>query len=913
MSDAYSCDTVRPAMLSPAVAPDGSLYLRDDPDAPGIPDDAARARIEDAFQRTVPQGVLHLGARELDVILPPPLAWLRSFARLFLTRLCALPDLDAQGASVAVPLPPDATLEALAASVPAMRGGEYVSAELLAEWWDELHLAYRARITDTTPTAWLRAQSAVWHAVGRVCFHLAERKGDPPFAFLATFSAGVSASGRPQHVPLGRALAESAELQDRARLDALLEPVRRAAAASEVVRALVDSGELFQTLGWTASEAHAFLLATGDCEAAGVQTRVPDWWSRRARPQVRVTLGAGARTSLSADALIDLAVGIEVEGEALTEQEIAELRAAGSGLVRLRDRWVEADPARLDALLKQWRAHKKLLREGLSLHDALRLLAGAPLGDAPLDDALTDPAWTRVSAGPWLAETLAALRDPSRLGDVSPGIEVRAELRAYQQLGLRWLWSLTRLGLGACLADDMGLGKTLQVIALLAVEKRHRGRTLAPPSLIVAPASLLANWRAEIARFAPGLVARTAHPSAGREAPPDDPAEALRWCAGADVVVISYGALTRSAWMRDTAWNLCVLDEAQAIKNADTKQSRAVKSLKGRGRIALTGTPVENRLGDLWSLFDYLQPGLLGTAKQFGGYAKRLTTEAAPEAWAPLRRLVQPYILRRLKSDKRVIADLPDKTEVTAWCPLTPAQVTLYRAEVDALTRALDDVEDETARRGAVLTALMRFKQVCNHPSQRTGDGAFAPKDSGKFARLREITGEIAERGEKVLVFTQFQEMTAPLAGYLAGVFGAAGVVLHGATPVKERGRIVKVFQEDPRVPFFVLSLKAGGTGLNLTAAQHVVHFDRWWNPAVEDQATDRAYRIGQRRNVLVHRFACRGTIEEKVAALLDEKRAMAGAVLGAPAGAEVPLTELSDRALLELVSLDLARALDEG
>ncbi|MEZ4392811.1 MAG: DEAD/DEAH box helicase [Polyangiales bacterium] len=900
-------------MLSPAVAPDGALYVRDDPDALTIPDEGARSRIQAAFHRDALQGVLHLGAREVEVALPPPLAWLRSLGRLFMARLCALPELDALGASAEVPLPPEAELDALAASVPAMRGAEYVSAERLASWWSALHDAYRAALLGRAPSAWLRAQSPVWHAVGRVCFHLAERKGDPPFAFLATFASGVSASGRAQHVPLGRAVAESAELRDRARLDALLEPVRRAAAGSELVRALVDSGELFQPLGWSAAEAHAFLLETRALEAAGVQTRVPDWWAKRARPQVRVTLGGEAKTRLSASSLVDLAVDLEVEGEPLTPDEIASLRAAGSGLTRLRGRWIETDPARLDALLKQWREHKKLLREGVSLHDALRLLAGAQLGDSALGADLVDPAWTRVEAGPWIAETLAALRDPSRLGDVSLGEDLRAELRAYQRLGVRWLWSLTRMGLGACLADDMGLGKTLQVIALLALERRHRAGEAAPPSLIVAPASLLANWRAEIQHFAPGLVAKTAHPSAGRDAPPDDAAELARWHAGVDVVVTSYGAITRSTPMRDAAWNLCVLDEAQAIKNAETKQSRAVKSLKGRGRVALTGTPVENRLGDLWSLFDYLQPGLLGGAKQFGRYAKTLNADAAPEAWAPLRRLVQPYILRRLKSDKRVIADLPDKTEVTAWCPLTRAQVSLYRAEIDALERALVGAEDPTARRGAVLTALMRFKQVCNHPSQRTGDGRYLAKDSGKFGRLREIAEEIAERGEKVLVFTQFQEMTGPLAAHLAEVFGAAGAVLHGATPVKERARLVRVFQEDPSVPFFVLSLKAGGTGLNLTAAQHVVHFDRWWNPAVEDQATDRAYRIGQRRNVLVHRFACRGTLEEKVDELLREKRALAGAVLGAAGGSELALTEMSDRALLDLVSLDLSRALDEG
>jgi non-specific serine/threonine protein kinase len=325
--------------------------------------------------------------------------------------------------------------------------------------------------------------------------------------------------------------------------------------------------------------------------------------------------------------------------------------------------------------------------------------------------------------------------------------------------------------------------------------------------------------------------------------------------------------------------------------------------------MALTGTPVENRLGDLWSLFDFINPGLLGSAKEFTKFAKRLA--AGPHAsYGPLRELVRPYILRRLKTDKSVIEDLPDKTEIKAYCPLTRAQAALYGQAVKELAAQLGEAAG-IKRKGLVLAYLMRFKQICNHPSQWLGDGAWSEGDSGKWARLREISEVVAARQEKMLVFTQFREITAPLAAFLSSVFGRPGLVLHGETSVKSRGELVRRFQEDESVGFFVLSLKAGGTGLNLTAASHVVHFDRWWNPAVENQATDRAFRIGQTKNVLVHKFVCRGTVEEKIDALIESKRQLSQELL--EGGADLLLTEMSDEELLKLVALDLNKALKEN
>jgi non-specific serine/threonine protein kinase len=373
-----------------------------------------------------------------------------------------------------------------------------------------------------------------------------------------------------------------------------------------------------------------------------------------------------------------------------------------------------------------------------------------------------------------------------------------------------------------------------------------------------------------------------------------------------DLVITSYGSLTRTPELLKIPWALAIIDEAQAIKNPGTKQSRAVKQLKARARVALTGTPVENRLGDLWSIFDFINPGLLGSSKEFTTFAKRLS-QRKHNPYGPVRELVRPYILRRLKTDKNVIRDLPDKTEVKAFCQLSRKQAALYQQGVEELEHTLHSTEEGIERRGIILSFLMRFKQICNHPSHWLGDGDWTERDSGKFARLREIAETIASRQEKVLIFTQFRETTSPLASFLESIFGRPGLILQGDTEVGKRQAMVRQFQEDEMIPFFVVSLRAGGFGLNLTAASHVVHFDRWWNPAVENQATDRAFRIGQTKNVLVQKFVCRGTVEEKIDALIESKQQMSHDVL--QEGADLMLTEMSNDELMKLVALDIHTA----
>jgi non-specific serine/threonine protein kinase len=755
----------------------------------------------------------------------------------------------------------------------------------------------------------LKRRNPVWNLVGRVHFNVAENRKDPdaPFAFLATYTTRLSAQAKAQHLPLGQALKEYAGAANKNRLLSLLVPVQRASEVCPWLKAMVDAGEIFHPLRWTPQEVLQLLRDVPKRETAGVVVRMPAAWRGNRPPRPRITGAVGGKppSGLGQDALLDFRMEVTLEGETLTAAEIRELLAQSDGLALVRGRWIEVDREHLGRMMARFSEVERTASEnGLRFGEAMRLLAGADVADG---DTAAEPGtdWAQVIAGPWLAETLKGLRSPQGLAQIDPGKDLKGTLRPYQQVGVRWLYLLAQLGLGACLADDMGLGKTIQVLVLLLVLKRQLAAQ-PRPSLLVAPASLLANWAAEAERFAPGLKTLIAHPSALSA----DDLQSLRpeRLRDLDLVITSYGSLLRLPWMAEAPWRLLVLDEAQAIKNPAAKQTRAAKRMKAAARVALTGTPVENRLGDLWSIFDFLNPGLLGSSKEFTEFAKRLARR--PDgSYGPLRELVRPYILRRLKTDKTVIADLPDKTEIKAFCPLSRQQAALYQQAVKELAEQLADASG-IRRKGLVLSFLVRFKQICNHPSQWLGDGAWSEADSGKWARLREIAEVVAARQEKILVFTQFREVTAPLAAFLGSLFERPGLVLHGETEVKKRRDLVRRFQEDEAVPFFVLSLKAGGAGLNLTAASHVVHFDRWWNPAMENQATDRAFRIGQTKNVLVHKFVCQGTVEEKIDELIESKRRLSQELL--EGGADVLLTELKDDELLRMVALDINKALKE-
>ena len=897
--------------LEPVLTPHGLLTLRKTGKALASESEQG-LRLEKAFIRGSGHGLLRLGADEVGTALPPVLSYWRELGVRYVTALCALPGVGDGRTKPPVPIPADGELDQMAAAAPPMTGAEYLTAAVLADLWRGMDAAFDAELADTSLSVqeFLKGRHPAWNLVGRVHFNLAENRKDEnaPFAFLATYTTRLSAEAKAQHLPLGKALQEYAGARNRERLLSLLMPVQRAAENCPWLKAMVDAGDVFHPLRWSAQQALQFLKDVPALENAGVVVRMPASWrmNRPARPQVKATVGGNAPSQLGTDALLDFRMEVTLDGESLSAAEIKRLLAHSDGLALIRGKWVEVDHERLNRTLEQFEAiERRAATDGLSFGEAMRMLAGAGIaGDGAAGQEDVD--WSQTVAGPWLAETLAALRRPDGLSRVDPGRFLHGTLRPYQQAGVQWLYLLTQLRLGACLADDMGLGKTIQVLSLLLVLK-NEARENRKPCLLVAPASLLANWAAEIARFAPSLKTVVVHPSA-------EPAEKLKAdnaanLADVDLVITSYGFLARSPWLGTTPWRLVVLDEAQAIKNPAAKQTKTVKQLRADTRIALTGTPIENRLSDLWSIFDFINPGLLGSSTQFSSFVKHLA-DRPHNPFGPLRDLVRPYILRRLKTDKSIIADLPDKTEVKTFCLLSRKQAALYQQAVGDLARQLEDV-DGMQRRGIVLAFLMRLKQICNHPSQWLGDGAWAEEDSGKFARLRDLAEVVAARQEKALIFTQFKETTAPLAAFLGSVFGRPGLVLHGETEVKKRKDLVRQFQEDENVPFFVLSLKAGGAGLNLTAASHVIHFDRWWNPAVENQATDRAFRIGQTKNVLVHKFICRGTVEDKIDNMIELKQQLAGDFLSG--GTDMLLTEMKDEDLLKLVALDLGAAMKEG
>ena len=862
-------------------------------------------KIITAFKKTQEYGLLALIAQKEDPSWPKYLKYWRVLVSEYLHLLCqSSSDPNASIGKIRIP---EDYLENFTASVPLMLGSEYCTKENILQIWQSFDVWVRDRIATEHQGLgdFLAKELPLWHQIGRVCFHLAENKQseEHPFAFIATYAAALSSNSKVQYKPLGKALQEYAGDKNKKALTNLVRPISDAAKQCAWLNELVENHDIYHPLAWTPDEAHNLLKSVPALEESGLSVKLPNWWKKRAKPKVQVTIGNNKTNHFGAKELLQFDVNVAIEGEPLSYSEINELMASQDGLVLLRGQWVELDKDKLAEALAHWQQVKKEAgNDGLSFIEGMRLLAGVnqDIRHGGLADELQS--WCGIEASSSLKDILKSLRSPETLAVKHPGKLLQAKLRHYQESGVAWLDLLTELGLGACLADDMGLGKTIQIIALLLIKNKKKQAN--NPSLLILPASLLANWKSEIERFAPSLRALMLHSSelnrSDLEGIARNPDIGLH---DFDLVITTYGMLLRQKWLTEVDWELVILDEAQAIKNPSSRQTQQAKKLSGKARIALTGTPVENRLGDLWSLFDFICPGLLGGATRFKSFIKSLE-KSESGSYAPLRQLVSPYILRRLKTDKKVISDLPDKTEVEAWCGLSKAQAKLYGQSVAEMARALQATTEGIKRRGLVLTFLTRFKQICNHPSQLLGDDDYAEKSSGKFARLRELCEEIASRQEKVLVFTQYRQMTKPLQLFLADIFLDDGLVLHGGTPVKQRKKLVENFQSENGSPFFVLSLKAAGTGLNLTAASHVIHFDRWWNPAVENQATDRAYRIGQKKNVLVHKFICKGTVEEKINQMITEKQALANDVL--ESGGEAMLTEMNDEQLLNLVALDI-------
>ena len=664
------------------------------------------------------------------------------------------------------------------------------------------------------------------------------------------------------------------------------------ARAGSICPPINDSLKRKQPAGYrlNTGEAYEFLESQAAAlQQAGFGVLLPSWWTRRGtrtRPGIRAKAKIPAMqggSGLTMTSLIGLDVEIAVGDEPISMQELEELAELKVPLVRFRGQWVEINADEIRAAADFWRD-----RQQVSLRDVVQIGLGAD--QRARDDNLS------LEADDWLRDLLERLQQKGRIEQVEAPEGFCGQLRPYQQQGYSWLAFLRDWGLGACLADDMGLGKTVQTLAALQFDRQQGNEQ---PNLLVCPTSVINNWQREAARFTPDLPVLLHHGPNRRDG------DVFREASGQQhLVITSYGTMNRDRdLLGSVSWRAVILDEAQNIKNPASQQARTARGLRADYRIALTGTPVENHVGDLWSIMQFLNPGLLGTQAEFKrNYFHPIQNDRDEAAAARLQKATGPFILRRLKTDRSIIDDLPDKNETKQYCNLTREQATLYQAVLREAETRLESAEG-IERRGSILDTLTKLKQACNHPRQLLGDNSAIFGRSGKLTRLQEILDEVLPAGDRVLVFSQFAEMGAILQQHVQETYGLETPFLHGGVSRKQRDRMVQRFQDDPAGPqVFVLSLKAGGSGLNLPRANHVIHYDRWWNPAVENQATDRAFRIGQTRDVHVHKLICAGTLEDRIDLMIEIKQETADQVVGATS--ERWLTELSNAELRDVLAL---------
>ncbi|MGG6240133.1 DEAD/DEAH box helicase [Nodosilinea sp. AN01ver1] len=639
-------------------------------------------------------------------------------------------------------------------------------------------------------------------------------------------------------------------------------------------------------------------------EDAGYKVIIPAWWTPKGRQRAKVRLRAKGKSLgssdkskgyFSYDTLVQYQYDLSIGDQPVTEAEWQQLVNAKSPLVKFRGQWMELDQDKMQQMLEFWQQQQAKNPE-MSLLDFMRLTSGETDDDLEVEFDRDDA----------LATMLTQLSDKTRLELTPDPAQLQGTLRDYQKRGLSWLHYLENLGLNGCLADDMGLGKTVQVIARL-IQEREEVEQPIPPTLLIAPTSVVGNWHHEIEKFAPHLRAVVHH---GGERNQD--AKAFKAiCRDHDVVITSFTLARKDAKLLEgVTWHRIVLDEAQNIKNPKTAQTKAILKLSANHRLALTGTPVENRLMDLWSIFNFLNPGYLGTQSQFRKqFELPIQKENSPARSATLKKLVEPFILRRLKTDQSIIKDLPDKVEQKLFCNLTPEQASLYEAVLKDVTEQIETSEG-IQRQGLILATLTKLKQICNHPRQFLQDESeFTPERSHKLSRLLEMLDEVVAEGESALIFSQFREIGDALEHHLRHTCHYNTYYIHGGTSRQKREQMIAAFQDPDSEPaIFVLSLKAAGVGITLTQANHVFHFDRWWNPAVEDQATDRAFRIGQKKNVFVHKFVAMGTLEERIDQMIEDKKKLAGAIVGAD---ESWLTQLDNDAFKQLIALNKSAIMD--
>ncbi len=840
--------------------------------------------------------------------------------------------------------------------LPPLLGCEYFSEDsiivLYSEIFDLLIQEYLNNCNDNTTDFITFLHSLFknrWSNIGQITFHLSENKHNNkksfPFVFMATVINNFSDKNEAKHLPIAVALAEYS--QQKHKTSSLLQPLNNIAEQNTYFKDLITSKRIFKPLYLKPSDAYHFFNNIELLQNNNIIVKVPNIWKNKHLKRLKVAVNFSMNdqdkqkndpnSSVGFSSMLKFSFKGSLNNLTLTEQELNQLleESKKSNLIQFKGEWVIAEQEKIDQLLKNWHKLQNITQNGLPFFTGLRLLAKTPkkfLCDKRDDNNLNNSLESCSEACENNRDNILYTmddnlrnvldnfkKDNTKLPSLAPNIA--KTIRPYQFDGVNWLWKMSKLGLGCCLADDMGLGKTLQVLAFLELQRKDNSKRC---SLLVVPASLLKNWQNESLKFTPQIKIGIIHSmglSANESKKVKEHPENFIKDNNFDIVITTYHTLMRLEKLQQLNWENIIIDEAQAIKNAFSQQSMTIRNLKANFKIALTGTPIENSLLDLWSIFDFINPSLLGDITTFKTFLKEIEMAQNDDDivdYSPLRQLTSPFILRRLKTDKSIINDLPDKSEVNVYCNLEKKQLQLYQRAVRSLAIDLkehavkkaiilkqnndDNKENNNQRNGLIFKYLMAFKQICNHPAHFTGSGNFADDESGKFAQLISITSQLAERQEKVLVFTQFREMIEPIHDLLAKVFKCNGLMLHGGTSIKQRGKLVDFFQNNDDCPFFVLSLKAAGTGLNLTAANHVIHFDRWWNPAVENQATDRAFRIGQHRNVLVHKFVTTNTIEERIAALIASKQTLANNLF--TAGAEKLLTEMSDEELLKFIAL---------
>jgi len=836
--------------------------------------------------------LLFLGFLDESNYMSESLRFLHTIASTFIKHLIKNPELEILRENIIINIDIE-EIKSLIARCPYLNGVEYMNFKWMNKILSELYNVFVHKISSYKGSVakYFASYNPKLHIVGRVFFHIREGNNEQkPFEFFATYSSIDSSTGKIKQVPLKEALIQ---YKDKPKLlKELLSTVYSVATESKLINNILKDNKIFNTIELSKEEAYTFLKEIPIYEDMGILCRIPKWWINKKRSSLlEINIKKDNSSYVGFNTLVEFDISLFLGKEKIDEYTLKELINEKEGLSYINGQWVEINHKKFIMVLDAYKKAKKLAKESnISIIEALQFQLEYK-NILQLPDEFES---IEITNGQWLDNIISKLSSPKEIEEINVGKNFNGQLRSYQKLGLNWLYFMKKLGLGACLADDMGLGKTIQIIALL----NYIRETNDEKTLLIIPASLIENWVSELNKFTPDINYYVLHSSKNKNVTTED----KKIISKHELFITTYAMLSKLPWLKAYMWDQLIIDEAQAIKNPTTKQTKEVKSITAAYKVALTGTPIENHLLDLWSLFDFLNKGLLGNSREFNTFIKRL--KESEDGYLRLKHVVNPFILRRLKTDENVIADLPDKVEMKSYAILSTKQAILYNELVQDIKEKLNATKDGIKRSGLILSSIIKFKQICNHPSQYMKQNNYIEKDSGKFLRLRAICETIYEKRERVLIFTQFREITTPLKEFLDEVFGHEGLVLHGGTNIAKRGDIVKKFQGHEYVPFIVISIKAGGLGLNLTAANHVIHFDRWWNPAVENQATDRAFRIGQKKNVIVHKFITTGTIEEKIDLMIEGKMKLSDEIITDNQSNQI--TKMSNEQLMNLFNLSL-------